>query len=219
LPATPTTPTTRAFIIGDLDKGLTIVVTDPVMVVHYTLDELKKGKDNLLKGPNTTNLMAALVRELIPILRGVELDELDRAASRIADGTSTLNAAQQRAVFTELDYAATIARTIKAKGTVNTVDFCLGFDIDPGDIAVRVRSVSPSRDIISYLGAYSGSRKRISSKPQVFPIDGVNVRGLKVPDPWEAPPTKPPAQRKVQTQKKRPAASSKTQSSKRKRPT
>lgn len=195
---TETNSGARAFIIGDLAKGLTIVVTDPVMVAHYSIEELRNGDDNLLKGTDTTNLMAALVRELVPILRGVNLDDLDRTAADFDKGNSIGTPVQTRAAFTELDFAATLGRIVQAKGSVNTVDFCIGLDIkpgdfglgldlDPGEIAIRWRSVSPSKDIIEYLVTNSAAGTTVPARPQVFPIDGLNVDGLDMPPKWVDP--------------------------------
>lgn len=180
----------RAYIIGDMDKGLTIVVTDPVMVAHYSAEDLKKeelkdGKANLLAGEDTSTTMAAIVRELVPILRGVNLDDVNRAAADLDAGkTDGMTQAEQRAVFTELDFAATMAQIIKAKGSVSTVDFCIGLDIDPSDIAIRWRNVSPGKDVIQYM---QDSAKDGGEQPQVFAIDGLKTDGLDIPPKWAKP--------------------------------
>jgi len=179
----------RAFIIGDFEKGLTIVITDPVMIAHYTIEELRSGEANLMKGPNTSNLMAALVRELVPILRGVELEELRaQAAGFDAGNTAAAKPAEWRAAFSELDFAETIARIIKAKGSVSTVDFCIGLDVDPSDIAMRWRSASPSKDIIQYLKDNGAAGQTISNRPLVPGIDGIDVDGLDMPPKWQGQP-------------------------------
>jgi len=57
--------TSRAFIIGDFEKGITIVITNPVMVAHYSIDALKNDPGNALKGADTNDLIAGLVRERV----------------------------------------------------------------------------------------------------------------------------------------------------------
>lgn len=176
--------TSRAFIIGDIERGLTIVITDPVMVVHYSKEELEAGKDNLLAGKDTSTVMAAIVRELIPVLRGVNLDEVSAAAAHIEAGNlDGLSVDEQRAVFTELDFAATMAQIVKAKGSVSTVDFCIGLDIDPADIAIMWRSVNPGKKIVEYLQDQANS----ANHPQVFPIDALKLDGLDIPSKWTDP--------------------------------
>jgi hypothetical protein len=186
--------TTRAFIIGDLERGITIVVIDPVMVVHYSIDELKNGlpdgSGNANKGENTTKQMAMLVRELIPILRGVPLDDLDAVGKDIENNASPLTQLQIRKALEEIDFAQTIAKIVNAKGSVSTVDFCIGLDITPGDYSAMVRNVDPGKKIGEYLKDNATKDQQISNRPITlakYPIDKLSSDGLTIPDAWKGP--------------------------------
>jgi hypothetical protein len=181
---------TSAYIIGDLERGLTIVVVDPVMVVHYSMEDLETGLNNAIKKQTPTTQMAMLVRELLPILRGVPLDKLDAISTDIDNNGSTLTQAQIKTALTEIDLAATIARIINVQGSVNTVDFCIGLDIKPSELNAKVRAKSPGKDIGQYIEENFGSGNPISSRPKTlndFHIDTLSSAGLDLPDPWKGP--------------------------------
>jgi hypothetical protein len=180
----------RAFVIGDHENGLTVVITDPVMVAHYSIKELIEGEQNLMKGVEPRTQMAAIIREIIPVLRGVHADKLHLQKDEIEQlehGTFTLE--QERAVQTELDFANTIAQFVNTgSSTILGVDFCIAVDIKPCGIATKARVVSPSQQIANYLDKYGycsdESEKFVSTHPQVFPVSGLKVDNLEIPAPW-----------------------------------
>ena len=144
----------RAFIIGDQKHGLTIVITDPVMVLHYSEADLNNPAINEMSGKNHDVAMGALVQELLPFLRGVHLDYLKAREAEIEDPNTphgTFGLDYERKMFEELHNSAAIGRVIGNSGTVCDVDFCVALKIYPEDIVARARSTSPAVDIRDYL--------------------------------------------------------------------
>jgi hypothetical protein len=169
----------RAFIIGDREHGLTVVVTDPVMVVHYSNDDLKNAAINDMSGQEPIVSMAAVVKDVLPHLRGVDMAQLKQRLSAIettAHGTFSLD--EERAVFAELDHARTIGRIIRSGGSVCDVDFCVALDIDPAEIVAKGRVTEPASQIADYLAAHA-------TKPEVFPISNLAPGELDPLDPWQ----------------------------------
>ena len=194
------TPKSRAFIVGNGEDGLTLIITEPVMVLHYSIEDLKKGRTNNMRGANTQLLMAALVQELIPTLRGVSVEDLYEESDRIEKSShGAYSLAEEKAVHAELNYAQTIASFINGKGaTVIGVDFCIGLDIDPCGIQTRARSVSPGQSIYDYIHTYGycdspKEEKFVSTHAQNFPISGLKTDNLGPLKPWRESGSKPPA--------------------------
>jgi hypothetical protein len=193
------TPKSRAFIVGNGEDGLTLIITEPVMVVHYSIEDLKNGRTNNMRGTDPKLLMAALVQELIPTLRGVAVEDLYTTADRIETSThGTYSLADEKAVHAELNYAQTIASFVNGKGaTVIGVDFCIGLDIVPCGIQTRARSVSPGQSIYGYIDKYGycedPKEKFVSTHAQNFPISGLKTDNLGPLEPWRGPGSKPPA--------------------------
>ena len=184
----------RAFIIGDKDDGLTIVITNPVMVAHFSIDELTNGTQNTMTGNDPEVLMAGIVQELVPLFRGVHVDRLRERETQMRDsphGRFTLE--QEEGILGELDYAKTIAQQIVNKGSVVDVDFCLAMDIDPATIVAKGRNTSPASEIRNYLATHGDlagpAAQPISATPAVFPIAGLNLDDLELgaPSPWQDP--------------------------------
>jgi len=174
----------RAFIIGDKDHGLTIVITDPVLVVHYSLEDLANPEINQMAGKEPMVAMSAVVQELLPFLRGVNLDLLEQREREMREQGEDrkFDFDYERKLLEELHSAAAVGRVIRNNGTVCDVDFCVALDIDPGDIVTKPRSVGPAVDIRDYLEAHQGVSKA-SAKP--FVISNLRSDNLGTLDPWE----------------------------------
>ena len=182
----------RAFIIGDRDNGLTIVITDPVMVVHYSKDDLRNAAINQMSNEEPIVSMAAVVQDILPMLRGVDVTTMRARENDLrqgAHGDFTLR--QEEALFAELDYARTIGRIIRNNGSVCDVDFCVALDIDPCEIVAKGRNAGPGNQITDYLVKYSDckdqSAKSVSTKPQVFNIGILTPDELTPLPPWQDP--------------------------------
>lgn len=179
----------RAFIIGDRDAGLTIVITDPVMVVHYSADDLTKPMYNDMSGDDPAVVLAAVVQDLLPHLRAVDVVKLIDTNEKIeqsAHGSFSLDA--ERKVTAELDYANTIGRIIRRGGTVCDVDFCVALNIDPSQIVLKGRATEPASKIADYLDTYGDAKnpnETVPSKPQVFKISQLTKGNLGELDPWQ----------------------------------
>jgi|GEM_PF-3341166 len=181
----------RAFIIGDKDRGLTIVITDPVMVAHYSIEDLKNASINQMAGKEPIVAMAAVAQELMPFLRGVDLDTLRQRESQMRSGArGDFGLADEESLFAELNYAATIGRIIRNHGTVCDVDFCLALDIDSGSIIARGRSTGPAIEIKDYLKQHAGktgAQRTVPADPQTFIISNLPTDNLSELDPWTDP--------------------------------
>lgn len=179
----------RAFIIGDKDHGLTIVITDPVMVVHYSKDDLANPAINQMVGVDTSTVMAGVVQELVPFMRGVDLDTLKQRQNEVRGGQhGNFSLAEEERMFAELHNAESIARIIRNNGTVCDVDFCVALDIDPAGIVARGRSTGPAVEIRDYLKAYGedGSRT-VPGESQTFVISNLLTDNLRPLEPWVDP--------------------------------
>jgi hypothetical protein len=166
--------TSRAFIIGDQQNGLTIVVTDPVMVAHFSSEQLR-GETDLLKGIDSKTQMAAIIREIIPTFRGQNVLELHNQKKKLGTDThGTHPLAQEQAVQTELNFAETLAQSVEnGDATVLGVNFCIGLTIEPCKIVSRPRIDSPiAVQVRQYLQQYgyceNKDEKLVSTHPQVF---------------------------------------------------
>jgi hypothetical protein len=168
----------RAFIIGDEELGLTIVLTDPVMVVHYSPGDLKdSGINELLRddpGMTSKKTQVAVARELTLLFRGVNLDTAYDPDQKIYD---------EQELEGELDYGRAIGRILFNGGSIHDVDFCIAMKVDTTSIGLqaRVRSVDPARTILEYIGEADPAKR-----PTEFVIGKVPVDRL---DPM--PPLKP----------------------------
>lgn len=182
----------RAFIIGDRDNGLTIVITDPVMVVHYSNDDLRNAAINQMSNEEPIVSMAAVVQDILPMLRGVDVTTMRARENDLRQGThGDFTLQQEEALFAELDYARTIGRIIRNNGSVCDVDFCVALDIDPCEIVAKGRNAGPGNQITDYLTKYSDckdqSAKSVSTKPQVFNIGILAKDELTPLPPWQDP--------------------------------
>ncbi|MER9300747.1 hypothetical protein NKI38_30400 [Mesorhizobium sp. M0621] len=174
----------RAFIIGDKDHGLTIVITDPVMVVHYSMDDLNNVAINQMAGKEPIAAMGAVVQELLPFLRGVDLDLLkQREVEMKSPPHGQFELPYETKLLEELNNAAAIGRIIRNNGTVCDVDFCVALDVDPGDIVAKGRNTGPAIDIQGYLATHQGSAT-VPAGPQTFVISNLPVDNLDPLDPW-----------------------------------
>ncbi|TCU33133.1 hypothetical protein [Rhizobium azibense] len=176
----------RAFIIGDKDHGLTIVITDPVMVVHYSMEDLANPAINQMAGKEPIVAMSAVVQELLPFLRGVNLDLLEQRERELQQqGTHRkFDLDYERKLFEELHNAAAVGRVIRNNGTVCDVDFCVALDIEPGEIVSKPRSAGPAVDIRDYLKAHEGVNT-VPAKIEPFVISNLRSDNLSTLDPWE----------------------------------
>jgi hypothetical protein len=177
----PNPKPSRAFIIGDRDNGLTIVVTDPVMVVHYSRADLQDPRISRMSAADPLVSMAAVVQDVLPLLRGVEVVEMRDTANDMANaahGDYTLD--EEKALFGEVDYARTIGQIIRNAGSVYDVDFCVALDVDPCEIVARGRNTSPAMDIADYL-------KTATTTPEKFKISMLEKDNLQPLARWENP--------------------------------
>lgn len=186
----------RAFIIGDREHGLTIVITDPVMVVHYSKEDLADPSINQMVGKDPVVVMASVVQELLPFMRGVDLDTLKQRQTEMRgsnDGTFSL--AEAEGIFAELNNAEAIARIIRNNGTVCDVDFCVALDINPADIVARGRQSGPAVEIRDYLSKYAAAAaedvRTVPGEPQTFVISNLLTDNLRPLEPWVDPKVKP----------------------------
>jgi hypothetical protein len=180
----------RAFIIGDKEHGLTIVITDPVMVLHYSDDDLKNSAINQMAGKDRMTAYGAVVQELLPFLRGVHVDLLKQREAEINEpGThGRFDAEYERKVFEELHNAAAIGRVIKNNGTVCDVDFCVALDIEPEAIAARARATGPAIDIRDYIAANLNAPTPPARIDPPFVISNLNSDNLDELDAWTETP-------------------------------
>lgn len=181
----------RAFIIGDKENGLTIVITDPVMVVHYSKDDLTNARTNQMNMEEPIVSMAAVVQDLLPLLRGVDVVQMRAMEQDVLDHPDRYNLDEERALFSEMDYARTIGQIIRNNGTVCDVDFCVALDIDPCEIVAKGRNTGPAVEIADYLVKYSdcadASEKSVPSRPRVFNITQLETDNLGPLPPWVNP--------------------------------
>lgn len=181
----------RAFVIGDRELGLIIVVTNPVMVVHYAGDDWKFAQRmNKTGTEDPETLRAAIVQDVVTALRGVDVDALQSTQEDIRENPDSYSQPAKEAVFAEVDHARTIARLIRQGTAIVDVDFCLAFDVDSSNVANRPRSSNPVHKIKEYLRAHKGSAdpgETTSTTPQVFEISGVDIDGSTSLPPWEDP--------------------------------
>lgn len=186
----------RAFIIGDRDHGLTIVITDPVMIAHYSKEDLADPAINQMFAKDTTVAMAGVVQELLPFLRGVDLDTLEARRSQIrTDPHGEHSLDEEEGVFAELNNAEAIARIIRNHGTVCDVDFCVALDIDPAHIVAKARSAGPAVEIRDYLREHAaapsdGTGRKVPGDSQTFVISNLFTDNLDPLPPWVDPKAK-----------------------------
>lgn len=177
----------KIFIIGDKENGLTIVVTDPVMIVHYSEADLKdQGLSE--KG------RAAIVRHLLPQLRGVDIGDLvDYNNYVVTNGHGSVEREAEAAFFRELHFADTVAQHIASGSGVYDVDFCVAIHKeDVCDLVARGRSVGTlGAEIGAYLDENSGCEKpkppTVSSSPLKYTIGDISEEDLDKPDHWTKP--------------------------------
>jgi hypothetical protein len=186
----------RAFIIGDREHGLTIVITDPVMVVHYSKENLADPSINQMVGKDPAVVMAGVVQELLPFMRGVDLDTLKQRQTEIRGSNhGAFSLAEEEGMFAELNNAESIARIIRNNGTVCDVDFCVALDINPADIVARGRSTGPAVEIQDYLSKYATASeagvRTVPGEPQTFVISNLLTDNLRPLEPWVDPKNNP----------------------------
>jgi hypothetical protein len=133
---------TRVFAIGDDERGLTIVITQPPTVLHYSIEELQPTPKGGLATKNPTQLsprqaMATFIKEFVLLRRGNDVDTFYGSPDRYDPTEHEI----------ENDNAAAIARNIANGGNHYEVDFCLAFDV-PDDLAERrMRSTEPTKTV------------------------------------------------------------------------
>ncbi|GAA6179566.1 hypothetical protein NBRC116594_10040 [Shimia sp. NS0008-38b] len=177
----------KIFVIGDTEKGLTIVITDPVMVVHYSEADLRaEGLGN--KG------RAAIVRHLLPQLRGVDISDLVDYNSDIErNGHGSVEREVEANFFREIHFADTVAQHIASGSGVYDVDFCVAIHQDDVcDLVARGRSVGTlGEQIGTYLDKNSGCTTpkpaTVSSSPQKYAIGDISEENLDKSDHWTKP--------------------------------
>jgi hypothetical protein len=137
---------TRVFAIGDDERGLTIVITQPPTVLHYSIEELQPTPKGGLATKNPSQLsprqaMATFIKEFILLRRGNDVDTFYDNPERYDPTEHEI----------ENDNAAAIARNIANGGNHYEVDFCLAFDV-PDDLAERrMRSTDPTMKVTQEL--------------------------------------------------------------------
>lgn len=194
---------TPAYIIGDKNRGITIVVTNPVMVVHYSPEDLEDPQVSDIAGAiikisanqkDPGYVFGAIVQHLVPHLRGVEVPELFAAYNDYMTKGGTWSAGEMRelkAVFDEMAYARILGQMVRQSRTICDVDFCIALDIDPCEVAARGRWASPSEDIGQYLQNYADCDTTppptIPRTPQKFPIGELPTDNLDPRAPWKKP--------------------------------
>lgn len=175
----------KIFIIGDKEDGLTIVVTDPVLIVHYTKQDLiDQGLGNRGR--------AAIVRHLLPQLRGVDVPKmLDYNEEVIRDGHGAFTRDEEAAYHREVHFADTVAQHIADGCGVFDVDFCVAVDVeDTCDLVLRGRVADTVGSAIgNYLDENSGCKsdkpKTVPNKPHKFDVGDIDEDGLTKPAPWK----------------------------------
>jgi hypothetical protein len=153
----------KAYVIGDKDNGLTIVLTDPVLVVRYEAKDFDDGS-----APPEHN-RARIVQDLITRFRNVNNDELyDKIESLWADhkdGQVATPPELERSMLEEASYANMIARTIAKGDTVTDVGFCLSFDMDNIEFARGGRNFEPAGSLTNFV------KQRPSDPAKPIPIN------------------------------------------------
>lgn len=173
----------RAFIIGDKEHGLTIVITDPVMVLHYSKEDLKNAEYSAMHGEDLNVSLAGVAQELVQYLR-TDINDMDSVERDYRTGNVPFGLAQIESLLAERNNAATIGRVIRANGSVHDVDFCLAMVIDPSDIAIRARSVGPANQIQAYVKDHK-NKATVPAASQRFAIGKLNTDNLVPLQPWK----------------------------------
>jgi len=178
----------KAFIIGDQKDGLFIVITSPVMVVHLTADDLVDSNWNQMWEQPQMVTMAAVVQELLPLLRGADLVKLrDREEQMRERDHGTFSLPEEEGMLGELNYARTLAQVIRNNRTICDVDFCVAVDIAPCDVAQMGRITSPAAQICDYLQRQCENPTPVDPKPQRFKITNLRHDNLDPLPPWQDP--------------------------------
>jgi len=173
----------RAFIIGDKEHGLTIVVTDPVMVVHYSKEDLGASKYNDMFGKELKEALPGVAQELVQYFR-TDINAMDAVEREYRTGAVDYSLEQMESLLAERNNAATIGRIVRNDGSIHDVDFCLAMVIDPSEIAIRKRSVGPANKIQEYIKQYKDS-PTVPSSSQRFIISNLNTDNLERLEPWK----------------------------------
>ena len=174
----------KVFMIGDKEGGLTIVITDPVMIVYYTAKDL--ADQNL-----TEKGRAAIVRHLLPQLRGVDVPRMVAYNERIIrDGHTSVTRDVEASYHRETHFADTVGQHIAEGSGVFDVDFCVAVDVeDTCDLVIRGRIADTIGSWIGeYLDANSGCKTAkpatVPSSPQKPDVGEIYEGNLDKPDPW-----------------------------------
>jgi hypothetical protein len=173
----------RAFIIGDKEHGLTIVITDPVMVLHYSKEDLGKATYSDMSGKEPRLALAGIAQELIQYFR-TDINEMDSVERDFRSGKTPYTLEELESLLAERNNAAAIGRTINSGGAVHDVDFCLAIVIDPSEIALRRRSVGPASQIQEYIEKYKDGQ-HVPASSQRFPISNLNTDNLGPLEAWK----------------------------------
>lgn len=181
----------RSYLIGDPEGGLTFVLTDPVMIVHYTAEDLKDASINQLHNESIDVIRAAVVRLLVPHLRGVDVPELEAHMQRIEDeGHDKFEYEQIVDGLKELDLATSIGQMVAKGQTVFDVDFCVSINVPICDVAQRGRSTDPAVSICDYIEMNAGCPEGPSTQSP-WPVEeykiqrpGEDPSGAIWPKPW-----------------------------------
>jgi len=174
--AQPMNPTSRAYIIGDQQDGLTIVFTNPVYVAHYSAKDLLDQNVNRIitdpKNPTPVGTtMAAIVQELISVFRYVDQNKASIPGSYDPEELTR-----------EQHYANTISRLIGNGSSVYDVDFCLALNVDPNEFVMRGRATNPATAVMDDIAAYigGGSPGSVPKKPNIDYRDTTDLGELPI---------------------------------------
>ncbi len=178
----------KAFIIGDREDGLFIVITSPVMVVHLTAQDLVDRNLNQMWEQPQMVTMAAVVQELLPLLRGADLVALRAREEQLRENDhGSFNLREEEGMLGELNYARTLAQVIRNNRTVCDVDFCIAVDIDPCEVAAMGRNTGPAAQICDYLERQCREPEPVDPRPQRFNITNLRHDNLDPLPPWQDP--------------------------------
>ncbi len=175
----------RAFLIGDANGGLTIVVTDPVMIYHYSAEDLKDDTYNDRHDEDPDFVRGAVVRSLLPHLRGVDVPRMEAEIVRIESGNSPLSRNEQRAIWREVDLADTAGQIATKEKGVFGVDFCISIPFTTTQVVDRPRVGQPATSIGDYLDTYGRSGvTQVPAQAGKERITRLDLSGLRIPPPW-----------------------------------
>ena len=177
---------TKIYLIGDKDGGMTIVITDPILVVQYSKEDLDNAAAKV-----GGDVRAGIVRHLLPQLRGVDVPILEKFLIDHQDtphGTYTFET--EAAFLRELHFADTVAQHVAEGSGVFDVDFCVALEADVSELVIRGRKADPGESIGQYLDENSEATagkldESDPRKPKRYDIGGFRFDHIgKKPVPW-----------------------------------